>query len=90
MSHARWVLVFTLLTIVGCRVTVQVPPGGEVRTAFGTNDCAENTVCEIEVNDTNFNETFRAVPNEGYEFIGWRRDDLYFCGLFRGDCQLVT
>ncbi|MEO0438413.1 MAG: hypothetical protein AAF098_16055 [Pseudomonadota bacterium] len=79
-----------VLLLTGCRIVVQVPPGGEVLTPFGGNDCPVNSVCEIDVNDTSFDEIFRAFPQQGYDFVGWRTDNRYLCGGSRADCALST
>tara|TARA_R110002167_G_scaffold66120_1_gene187337 strand:- start:1060 stop:1767 length:708 start_codon:yes stop_codon:yes gene_type:complete len=58
-----------LTTIVGCRVEIVTPPTGSVEWGEG-NVCPPNSVCEITGNDLT-GKYFTAVPNTGYESIGW-------------------
>ena len=53
--------------IAGCKVAVMVVEGGEVQST-GSGTCIAATICIVEVNDTNFTETFTAVANTGWYF----------------------
>jgi hypothetical protein len=66
--------------VTGCRVGVAVFEGGNVLSQSGVRDCEEMYTCIFEVNDTNFTETFTAVPKEGYEFENWKSGDSFLCG----------
>jgi len=66
--------------VTGCRVGVAVFEGGNVLSQSGVRDCEEMYTCIFEVNDTNFTETFTAVPKEGYEFEKWKSGDSFLCG----------
>ena len=57
---------------------------------FGNFDCRGVDTCPIQVLNTGFSETFIAVPDPGYEFIGWRRAPGYLCGGLTGACPLST
>jgi hypothetical protein len=65
--------------LAGCKLAIIVVEGGEVKSeASGT--CVSGSVCILEVNDTNFREAFRAVPDSGWYFHKWHSGDRFFCG----------
>ena len=74
------VLISVVGLVTGCRVGVAVFEGGNVLSQSGVRDCEEMYTCIFEVNDTNFTETFTAVPKEGYEFENWMSGDSFLCG----------
>ncbi len=63
----------------GCKLFVTVGTGGSVSGSGGSN-CSENSVCEIEITDATFIETFTAVPKAGFQFKQWEEGDGYLCG----------
>lgn len=79
---------FSLLALAGCKIAVTVPEGGRVITTSGAMECNAGRTCEIDVADTHFKETFRAVANSGWEFAGWKEDLL--CGGTKTDCTIST
>ncbi|MEM6581081.1 MAG: imelysin family protein [Pseudomonadota bacterium] len=76
------------LFLVGCKVVVKVPDGGSVTSASGDFDCASGEECSIDVTNFDFEETFTAVPEEGFEFIGWSTTG--FCATSTAPCRLTT
>jgi hypothetical protein len=62
----------------GCKVAVIVVEGGEVQST-GSGTCAAGTICIVEVNDTNFSETFTAVPDHGWYFEKWNSGGGFWC-----------
>ena len=76
--------------LAACRITVEVPEGGAVRSQSGTYICKAGQVCNIRVNDVFFEETFVAVPAEGYFFKKWTKKPNAFCGDMLTDCALAT
>jgi len=77
-------LVSALLT--GCKLIVITPPGGSVSTASGTYGCAAGSVCEINITDLLFNETFNAVAGGGYAFSHWASGPNRICALSADGC----
>jgi len=78
--------VATLLA--GCKLATIVVEGGEVRST-GSGTCMAGTVCMIEVTDTNFSESFTAVPEPGRYFKEWKSGDRFICGgSARPECTL--
>lgn len=69
----------TVALITGCKLAVIVPEGGEVQ-SLGSGTCSAGTICSVEVPDTNFDEVFTAVPNDGWYFHKWNQGDRFFCG----------
>ena len=67
------------LLATGCKVALTVTSGGDVTSLSGANDCAGGSLCEYEVTDTNFSETFTAVPRAGYVFSKWQGGAGYLC-----------
>ncbi|MEM1154430.1 MAG: imelysin family protein, partial [Pseudomonadota bacterium] len=76
------------LFLVGCKVVVKVPDGGSVTSASGDFDCASGEECSIDVTTFDFEETFTATPEEGFEFIGWSTTG--FCANSTAPCRLTT
>jgi hypothetical protein len=58
---------------------VIVVEGGEVQ-SIGSGTCLEGTICMVEVNNTNFSESFTAVPKVGWAFVKWNTGEGFFCG----------
>lgn len=73
------VILFVTAVVAGCKVAVIVVEGGEVQ-SIGSGTCLEGTICIVEVNDTNFSETFTAVPNLRWRFVKWNSGEGFFCG----------
>ena len=76
----RWIylaLLVALPVLGGCKLLIVVPDGGSVTTLSGTYNCPAGGVCEIDVADALFNETFIAVPGPGRSITShagpWRR-----------------
>jgi Divergent InlB B-repeat domain len=63
----------------GCFLRVEVGEGGSVQSLSDTRNCAENTSCSFEVTDTDFVDTFTAIPKAGYVFSHWKGGDGYLC-----------
>ena len=81
-KRARTVLTVAALSVAlqGCRILQSVSSGGSVVSASGQYDCAEDSICEIDVpNGQRFAETFTAIPGHGYAFAGWRGAESYLC-----------
>jgi hypothetical protein len=86
--------IFTVLlagcVIAGCKIVVTSPPSGQVRTESGAIFCNSGGVCEITVDDLNFKESFYALPNPGFEFVGWKKKHRGLCGGSSNACRLST
>lgn len=83
-------LAATLLVAGGCKTRISVPEGGRVITESGSVTCQAGEVCEVEVTDTTYDETFIAQAADGFEFSSWRRRNRGFCGGNTGPCRLFT
>lgn len=85
---------FTLLVVcllaTGCKLTIIVPEGGSVGSESGTYTCAEGSECTIDIVDALFDESFVAVPADGYEFKAWKKQAGFFCGNSATPCTLST
>ncbi len=73
------VILFVTAVVAGCKIAVIVVEGGEVR-SIRSGPCLEGTICIVEVNDTNFSESFTAVPKPGWHFVKWNAGEDFFCG----------
>jgi len=82
------ILITFLLT--ACKIEIEVPEGGSITTASGSITCAAGEDCSFYVTDVNFDETFIAVPAEGFVFSGWSTKNRSFCGGNLDVCRLVT
>lgn len=83
-------LCLLLLAMAGCKLHIVVPAGGEVLSQSGEYRCQAGQTCPIEVLDLFFDETFEAVPAEGYDFERWLNRERGFCGGNSDSCRLVT
>ncbi|MBT4518482.1 MAG: hypothetical protein HOC23_00635 [Halieaceae bacterium] len=94
--HIRTIVLLILLSfLAGCKLQVVVPVGGTVTTASGTYTCAAGQTCEIDVVDLLFDETFTAVPDDGYQFDQWKKKQggRGFCATVsarHSPCRLYT
>ncbi len=84
------VMVLATTAISGCKLRLRLAGGGHVESSSGTNDCRANTICTIEVVDIFFDETFTAVPQQGFIFGGWKGGTQHLCGGRRDSCRLFT
>jgi hypothetical protein len=79
--------IFKILTILavtalaaGCKLVIVSPPGGDV-TSLSSGTCAGGSVCEVEITNPAFTDTFTAVPKPGYAFVRWQGgNDDFKCG----------
>jgi hypothetical protein len=80
---------FSLLVLVvsgllsACKLDVMVSSGGDVTSASGTRNCAGGNVCEFNVTDYTFNESFTAVARPGYAFSNWSAGEGFLCANSR-------
>ncbi len=82
------VLALCILTVLaGCRITISVPEGGAVDSLSGNYSCSANSVCDVDIGSPAFDETFVAVPEQGYVFSGWRNAAGNLCPGDVTDCQ---
>ena len=92
MSSFRILLIILACSLtVACKIEIVVPEGGSVRSDSGAYICSPGQNCTVDVVDAFFQETFRAIPDEGYEFTNWKRRKGGFCGgKSRSPCTLST
>jgi len=84
----KLLLFLSVLLVSGCKLAVINVEGGEVQST-GSGICVAGTVCLIDVADTNFSETFTAVPDDGRYFHKWNQGGRFFCGnWFNPECNL--
>lgn len=86
------VALFVALTVLsGCKIRLSTSGNGTIETTSGNFTCPANAFCgEVEVTDTEFDETFIASAQNGSVFIGWRAKNRGFCGGSLDECRLVT
>jgi hypothetical protein len=76
----KTLILASLVMLSSCRIGTAVFDGGDVISTSGTRDCLQGRTCEFQVSDTNFTETFTAVPQVGYSFVKWRAGENHICG----------
>ena len=76
---ALLIISFAILAT-GCRVAIIVPTGGSVVSTNSEYSCPEASVCEFEVTEAPFSETFTAQASPGYEFEKWSDGSDFLCG----------
>lgn len=90
---SRLIKCLTLVTVIsmvaGCKLAIVVPSGGDVTSASGTRNCTGGSLCEHDITDTTFNESFTAVAKPGYVFTKWTTGPGFFCsGSINPTCAL--
>ncbi len=78
------------LALSGCKLEIRVPQGGTVVSSDGAYVCAAGQTCIIDIVDLFFDETFVAMPAQGYYFSRWKDKDGYLCGGDSTPCKLAT
>jgi len=76
--NAALILLIAAFTV-ACKLAVIVVEGGEVQST-GSGTCVAGVVCIVEVTDTSFSETFRAVPGASWYFHKWNSGNRFLCG----------
>ncbi|MEM1156027.1 MAG: PPC domain-containing protein [Pseudomonadota bacterium] len=77
------------VTLAACRIEITVPEGGRV--VGNSLTCRGGNTCMVDVADTSFNETYRAIPAaDRFTFTGWLRAPRHFCGDSVLPCALST
>ncbi len=88
-GRARALCIALLLVLVqGCKLTLIAPPGGAIESRTGDNDCPAGQTCEIDIPGVPFSDTFTAVPDPGYIFLGWKPGYAFLCHNKTTPCEL--
>lgn len=66
--------------VAGCKLAVLVVEGGHVESQSGAMNCAEGRNCLVEINASDFSDTFTAISREGYRFSRWYDGAYFLCG----------
>ena len=66
--------------LMGSKLVIRVPEGGEVISSSGLVACAAGETCTVDLQQGRFAETFTAVAADGYPFRGWTGGDAAVCG----------
>ncbi len=90
MTVRRGVLFILFATLSACKIELTAPPEGGVTTSSGAISCAANQLCDVNVTDIYFDETFVAAPAPGWHFDGWRQRHRGLCGGNKLACRLRT
>ncbi|MCB1697718.1 MAG: hypothetical protein KDI34_15935 [Halioglobus sp.] len=86
-----FIVLCAISALTSCKLRIVVPEGGSVTTSSGAYHCAAGEKCDIDVVDFYFDETFAAVPADGYAFKAWRKKgDRRFCGNDPKPCHILT
>lgn len=83
-------LALAFLTLAGCKLQIDVPVSGKVITESGGYECYSGQICNIDIYDIHFDETFVAEPDQGFKFVGWKTRDKGLCGGEGLPCHLFT
>ena len=91
MHKSIWALIPALPgLLIGCKVEITSPETGSVASQSGGYTCAAGQSCSIDVNDVHFDETFVALPAEGFTFKEWKQKPRHFCSGRKAPCRLFT
>ncbi|WP_116368073.1 hypothetical protein [Parahaliea mediterranea] len=89
--HAIWLVLASALTLGGCKIQLSATEGGTITTQSKRFSCKAGQSCaKVDVSDLNFDETFVAQAEPGYEFVGWRKRDRGLCGGSKKACTINT
>ncbi len=80
LSIKALLIISLAILATGCRVAIIVPTGGSVVSTNSEYSCPEASVCEFEVTEAPFSETFTAQASPGYEFEKWSNGAGFLCG----------
>lgn len=69
-----------VLLLPGCKLALVAVEGGDIHSVSGRFTCLAGNNCILEISRDNFNDTFIAVPHDGYAFSHWLGGDSTFCG----------
>jgi len=79
----------TTVMLVGCKLAVIVPEGGYVTwRSVDSGTCRAEDTCVVDVTEFDFARDHTAVPDPGWEFLGWRKGQGYLCGGSIDSCDL--
>ncbi|MEM6582005.1 MAG: PPC domain-containing protein [Pseudomonadota bacterium] len=90
MKYLRTLAVIVVAAaLAACRIEVIVPEGGRVVSQSLT--CRGGSICDVDVDDASFNETYRAIPSaDRFTFTGWLTAERHWCGGSTAPCTLST
>ena len=77
-----------LAVLTGCRLEIAVDAGGRIVSASGQYDCDRNQTCQWDITDNQFEDTFTAIADPGYLFVGWSATESTVCEGTDGSCTL--
>ena len=102
MSILRWIVGgVAVIVLSSCRVLIEnpAPAGSEGRISLSGVVKASNInwtcpdyarYCVFDVTDFYFDETFVAIPKEGYRFKHWKKGERRLCGGSNKPCRVST
>lgn len=90
-SYRLAIALIGIVALAGCKVIIKTPKEGYVKSESNSFVCAAESVCQIDVVDIFFDETFVGIPKDGnYRFKEWRKAPYFFCGGYDKPCPLTT
>ena len=78
LSNIILILLIAALSY-ACKLAVIVVEGGNVLSE-DSGTCVSGNICIVEVDDLDYREVFRAVPDDGWYFHKWNSGSRFFCG----------
>lgn len=80
-SRLYKILIFLVVTtlVTGCKLDLIVSSGGDVTSLSGTRNCSGGGLCEFNITDKTFNESFTAAARPGFVFTKWSAGDGFMC-----------
>jgi Leucine-rich repeat (LRR) protein len=79
-----------LAALTGCKIQVVGPDNGAIVSEAGSFRCEAKEICNINVSDVFFDETFHVEADEGFYFKRWVKRDRGMCGGKSSPCHLFT
>lgn len=76
----RLLLLCAIFVVSACKLAVVVPSGGDVTSKSNTRNCAGGGLCEHNITDLTFHESFTAEARPGYVFSRWQSGFGFLCG----------
>jgi len=77
-----------VLAASGCKVRIEVPEGGRIESVSGAFSCGSGQTCDVDIVDSLFDETFKAIPEAGYYFRKWESGERSVCGSTYQPCRV--
>jgi predicted secreted Zn-dependent protease len=72
-------LIVIFLPLAGCKIQLDQTEGGGVVSSSGLFNCTSRETCTLHIEDEYFQDSFTAMPDDGYVFVGYSEEKGELC-----------